>query len=307
MRLAMAVVALALVAIACGSERDLADLDLDAVDLVTRSTGVMNELDSYHVRFTITAHPEDVREEHVWEFDVVRPDSYRVVLHSVEGAEKEVCETRGHGGTCTIVLTSITKRSRFEGLYVGDFAYSRECDGDGDHCGDWEREARPELLVFGPSPSYLPQWPIVALEMIDDAESVELVRIAGVETVLIRGKLNLLRAVLENQRRLLEPLGITTFSTQCSSGGVPMNVEGDTFTCRDLSFEETLERQDNVAFQDENPPTVDVWISPEDGRLHRITITGPFEDGGLPEPMTIDYSDFNGVSLEAPEILEDAE
>ena len=318
MRLALTIAALALLAFACSSERDLADLDLDVGELLSRSTGVMNALDSYHERFSVPAHPEDVREEHIWEFDTVRPFDFRYVLYRAEGDEKEVCETHGRGRTCTFILTSIAERSRYEVLYIGDFTYGRQCDGKGNDCNDWEREPRPELPVFGPSATSWPQWPIVALEMIENAEVIEASTIDGVETVRVRGTVSMIRAVLENQRRLLERLGITTFGTECGVYGVQMNTEGSfgsnqpgpTATCRDVSFEETLaENEDSLAFQDENPATIDVWISPDDGRLHRLTIAGPVEDAVEPSKIeiTIDYSEFNEASLEAPEIEEDAE
>lgn len=318
MKIVLVISLFALFVASCGSDQPELDPDLDAAALVATSAIEMNALESYHVRFSVPAHPEDVREEHVWEFDVVQPDDFRYVLYHAEGVQKEVCETHGQGRTCTFILTSITERSLFEGLYVGDAAYGRQCDGDGDDCSDWEREARPELPVFGPSSTYLPQWPIVALEMIENAEAVETSRIDGVETVRIRGTVSMIRAVLENQRRVLTAAGITSFGTRCGSQDIQMNTEGSfgstssgpTPTCRDLSFEEMLaNNEDSIAFQDENPATVDVWISPEDGRLHRLTIAATVEDSGEPSKVefTIDYSDFNDISIEAPGIKEDAE
>ena len=317
MRIVLVISLLALFLASCGSDQPELEPGLDAEALLAKSSIEMNALDSYHVRFSVPAHPEDVREEHVWEFDVVQPDDFRYVLYHAEGVQKEVCETHGQGRTCTFILTSITERSRFEVIYVGDFTYGRQCDVKGDDCDDWEREPRPETPVFGPTSTYLPQWPIVALEMLGNASAVEASRIAGVETVRVRGSINMIRAVRENQRRVLEALGITTFGTQCEMFDVQMNTEGSfpstqpgpTQTCRDLSFEETFANEDSVAFQDENPATIDVWISPEDGRLHRLTITGPVEDAGEPSTIefTIDYSAFNDVLLEAPAIEEDGE
>ena len=318
MRLAFVLSLFALLLASCGSDQPKLDPNLDAEALLAQSSIEMNALDSYHVRFSVPAHPEDVREEHRWEFDFVQPDDFRYLLYHAEGVQKEVCETHGQGRTCTFILTSITERSRYEVLYVSEFSYWRQCDGKGDNCDDWEREARPELPMIGPSPTSWPQWPIVALEMIDQPEPVEIERMSGVETVRIRGTLNMIRAVFENQRRVLEALGITAFGTECGVYDVQMNTEGSfpstqpgpTATCRDVSFEETLaEHDDSIAFQDENPATIDVWISPEDGRLHRLTIAGPVEDSGEPSiiEFTIDYSEFNSVSLTAPEIEEDPE
>ena len=141
-------------------------------------------------------------------------------------------------------------------------------------------------------------------DLIDDAEAIDASRINGVETVRIRGTVSIIRAVLENQRRVLIAVGITSFGATCSSGGVAMNVAGDSLTCRDVSFEEMLaNNEDSIAFQDENPATVDVWISPDDGRLHRLEIAGPVEDSGEPSTVefTIEYSEFNETVVEVPE------
>ncbi len=299
MRIVLVISLLALFVASCGSDQPELDPDLDAAALVATSAIEMNALDSYHVRFSVTMQRDDVREDGVWEFDFVPPDTYRFVFYAEEGTERNVCETPDRDETCTPVRTTVTERIRFEGLYVGEFVYGRQCGGD--DCGDWEREPRPETPVFGPTSTYLPQWPIVALEMLENASAIEASRIAGVETVRVRGSVNMIRAVLENQRRVLETLGITTFGTKCEMFDIPMNTEG--------SFEETFANEDSVAFQDLNPATVDVWISPEDGRLHRLTITGPVEDAGEPSTIefTIDYSEFNDVLLEAPEIDEDGE
>lgn len=310
MRFAIGISLLALLLAACGSNQPDLDPNLDVEALVAKSSLEMNALDSYHVRFGVTMRSDDAREEGVWEFDFVPPDTYRFVFYAEEGDERNVCETPERGVTCTPVLTTVTERSRFEVLYVGEFMYRRQCDGEGDDCGDWEQEPRPESPVFGPTSTYLPQWPIVALEMISDAEATELTRTAGVETVLVRGSVNMIRAVLENQRRVLEALGITSLSTECVTLVEFMDEEAvpetpqptPTPTCRDLTFEETLAKEDSVAFQDENPATVDFWISPDDGYMRRLVIVIPPEEAGdLETTVTIDYTDFNEATVEAPE------
>ena len=85
-------------------------------------------------------------------------------------------------------------------------------------------------------------------------------------------------------------------------GPTPSNsidVEED---CRELTFEESLERQEpGLSFYDEHPGTIDVWVSRDDALIHRIELGIPPDDPvGEEGRFTIKYLLFNEVEIEAP-------
>jgi hypothetical protein len=205
------------------------------------------------------------------------------------------------------VLTSITKETTREVILVGDTSYGRICGEDGDGCDDWESQPRPVLLVLGLSPASLPQWPFVVLETLVDPEPVTAEKINGVAVSQIRGTANHFRAILENQRRMLTDAGIRSLFEECLLED-RLGEEAMIQECREQLHEQSLLMQEEgISFFDEHPVTVDAWISAE-GHLHRLEVSGMPKGGGeVGTLMTFEYSQFNEVVIEAPQIDEDAE
>ena len=273
-----------------------------------RANAAMAALDSYHVAFIFPTPPEDLREEVRWEAEFASPNDYRFLLFSAEGETEEVCESYslpggGHGRTCREVLTNITSRSVFETVFVGDKAYARQCQDVGKQCDPWQERPRPELPIAGPSPTYFPQWPLVALEMAQPIKIVGEEEIDNATLIHLHGSVNHLRAIFENERLVLTGAGITSFGEECTAeASFPGEPPGEP-TCRELTFEESLEQQEpQLSFYDENPATIDVWLSSDDLLVHHIALTippheFPFDEEGT---FTIEYSLFNQVKIEAP-------
>lgn len=294
-----------LAAIACGGGDEGLDLSNDPQVFWTQANAAMADLDSYHVAFVFPLGPEEVR----WEAEFASPNDYRFLLFSAEGETEEVCESYnppsgGQGQTCRDVLTNVTSRSVFETIMAGDKAYSRQCEDVGEQCEPWQEGPRPQIPIAGPSPTYLPEWPLVALEMAQPVEVVGGEEIDDVTFIHLHGTVNNLRAILENQRRVLTAAGITSFGEECfeeaSLPGAPPGEE----ICRKLTFEESLERQEpDLSFYDENPATIDIWISPDTFLVRRVALTAqppPDEPGSGQVPLIVEYTLLNQVEIEAP-------
>ena len=158
----------------------------------------------------------------------------------------------------------------------------------------------------------MPGWPLVALEMAGELGLVGQDKVDGVALTHLRGSVNHLRAILENQRRFLTAAGITSFGRWCTI--VAMNETGELVEaapgtpveneelCHEQTFEESLESQEpGLSFYDENRATIDVWVSPENFLVHRVAlIVPPDEAGGAEMSFVVEYSRFNQVEIEAP-------
>jgi len=156
---------------------------------------------------------------------------------------------------------------------------------------------------------------VVALEMADALSVSEGVLRAGV---------NQIRAIFEHSRRLQEAAGVAPQFTRACDGGVtpveirdgtvvstPQASDMDDLECRDLTYEESLENQEpGLSFIDEHPSRIEAEFDPATNRLSTFTITMIEEDyvgGDEPEPsgetrtITFTYSDYDDVTIEAPE------
>jgi hypothetical protein len=293
-------------ALACAGGESLEISDSPQV-LWDRAGTAMAALDSYHVAFLFPAGPEEVR----WEAEFAAPDSYRFQLFTAEGETRQECASPPDGGVfvygtpCREIFTSITAQAVAETVLVGDRAYVRQCQDVEEQCEPWLDGPRPQVPIAGPSPTYLPQWPLVALEMAQPVEVVGGEEIDGVTLVHLHGSVNHLRAIMENERRALTAAGITSFGEECtveaSLPGEPPGAE----SCRELTFEESLERQEpDLSFYDETPAVIDLWVSPDNFLVHRIALGAappPDEPGGEQLPLIVDYSRFNQIQIEAPQ------
>ena len=288
---------------------DVAFRSGDPRALVDEALSAMGQLDSYHVAFGLPIPPDDVREKAGWEIEFEAPDSYRMLLFGAEGESERRCESyllpdaSGTGETCYDVLISISEYTVAETVVVGDTMYGRQCNETDGVCDPWREQPRGPFVIAGPSPSFLPQWPLVALELAEDLELVGEDNVDGVTLVHLQGSGNHLRAILENERRVLTAAGITSFGTECrAEAALPGESQGDE-VCRELTFEESLERQEpQLSLYDENPGAIDIWLSPDDFLVHRIVLGIPPDEPGAQEgSFTVEYSQFNQIEIEAPQ------
>jgi len=241
--------------------------------MVSEALSAMEGLRSYRLEMLFTsAEGQPV----VIEFAV--PDSYHFLIHAVQADEIEEPE------------------GVYEVIMVGDKAYTRQCGDIEKACDPWRQGPRPPVPIAGPSPSFAPGWPLVALEMAQGLQVVGAEDVDGVEATYLRGTVNHIRAVRENERRVFTAAGITTFGKECEQSA------GREEVCRDLTFEENLAQQEpELSFYDENPSTIDAWVR-EDGLVLRIAVDIPPHDtsDGV-TGVAVEYSRFNEVTIEAPE------
>jgi hypothetical protein len=195
-----------------------------------------------------------------------------------------------------------------EVLYVGDDSFIRDCDGMDVGCGAWKKEPRGDIIVAAVTPSYLPQWPIVALQLADEKS----VSTRGDELV-VTGRVNVLRAILENLHVLTEEAGGSKYGRSCTSGVTPseVNEQGTVVreggpgseVCRDTTYEELLEQEaDDIANGDEHPATLTATIDAETLLPKSIEVRVPPREADR-EMMTLrfEYSRYNEVTVRAPE------
>ena len=265
---------------ACANEAEVDVTGLDVSEVRERAVEAMAELESYRVNLTIGGFQMTV--------DYEKPNQYRTIVRVSES-----------------VNTDENAPDTFEFVYLGDRIFDRECADVDEGCEPWEERPRGDIVLGGSLPNY-PQWPPVALEMAGDlslaADGAELV---------VRGSVNLLRAVLESLRRAIETAGITAFGRSCTSvsvlivDGTPQQrVEPEpTEFCRDTTFEELLEREaDDLAAGDANPATFEALIDPDTYLLldFESSILSQ-DDGDEGVRIRFEYSHFNGVTIELPE------
>ena len=259
-----AVVALSLCLVtACGDAPSTESSTIDAREVLDMA-GDQIDGTSYHVIFRTTTQPDDIGDEIRWEADLQPPDRFRFFLH--------------------------TKDQVLEAIGIDGKGYGRYC-GDVDiECGPWEGPYPvPPIASAGPSPSYMPGWPLVAAEMAEGLEVVRSQNSGRGEEIHIRGNVNHVRAILEHQCRIFEEVGVTSFGEECVDG-----------SCRNLTFDEYLGTQPQWEFYDENMAVMDVWIG-RAGLIDRMKFQIPPEVGrGAAMVITIEYSMFGEIAIERP-------
>ena len=306
-------------ALACG-DGEPERFSADPGALLDQAQAAMAGLESYHTAFSFSTQPDDAQGDGRWEVAFAAPDSYRIRVFGAggESANAGECESYigpdglSRGETCREVSTGNTGSTLLETVYVADTIYSRQCEDIETACGPWREQTREPLVMAGPSGALAPGWPLVAMEMAGEFEFVSQDKTDGVALTHIRGSVNHIRAVLENQRRVLTAAGITSFGRWCTT--IAMNETGSLFEsapgtpvendeiCREQTFEESLESQEpGLSFYDENRAVIDVWVSPDDFLVHRVALSiPPDEANGAEISFVMEYSLFNQVEIEAP-------
>jgi hypothetical protein len=246
----------------------------DPQNIVREALAAMESLRSYRLEMVFAGAEE---QPVVIEFEA--PDDYHFLLYAMRATEG-VEELEGV----------------YEAIITGDKAYNRQCKDIDQECESWQQRPRPPVAIAGPAPTFLPDWPLVALEMAQDLQIIGTEEIDGLATTHLRGTVNHIRAVLENERRVFTAAGITSFGKECE------HPVGGEEVCRELTFEENLAQQEpTLSFYDENPSTIDAWVS-EDGPVRRIALRVPPHEAGDEETAAaFEYSRFNDVEIEPPE------
>lgn len=282
----------------------------DAQTFVADALAAMSNLHSYHVAFRFPTDPQDARDETRWDADISRTSGVRFLVYDARGPSKEVCDS---GQSCRQILTAIERRVVLESIFSGDRVSVRQCEEAGSPCSSWQSQPfEGGIIAAGPSPSYYPGWPLVLLSMARSWEAVD----TKDGIVHLRGEANQLRAILEHERLLVTAAGGTSFGEECTAEAeepVVVSPSGEVEAtpaatpaeiCRELTFEEALEQQEpDLSFFDEHPSAVDVWVSPDNHLVRRITITAEPRPGHRAwegEPATIEYSLHNAVQIEEP-------
>lgn len=248
-----------------------------------QAVAAMAEVESYRTEFDFGLPPGLV-----WEY--VKPDSYRTFF----GADHVEGDIRTRAGGSEI-------------LYIGESIYTRKCDDVDTNCQEWKSSPRGSAVIYAPSPSYYPQWPLVALEMAKDLK----VSTKGGALRLV-GTVNTMRAVLESLKRILDQEGRTDFGRECSSSAVQIGEDEapptpapvtSQETCRDTTYQDMLEQEaDDIAFSDERPATIAATVEKDSHLVLRIEIELPSREVGQePAVFIMGYSQFGMVTIEAPE------
>lgn len=278
--------------------------------LARRALDAMADAPSYNMAFVIESEPGLP----IWEFDFVAPDSYRIWQAGVDGSSSQSCRSAPDGETvCETIEEEEGERFTYEVVIVSDESFARKCDVNRENCDAWEEGERPPLALAGPSPTFAPGWPLVAIELAEwDAAGEETVD--GGRAYTIRGTVNHMRAIFENERRILTAAGITSFGTECSSGpnetpvSIGENLAGDEpeglEECHELTYEESLEQQEpDLSFFDASPAMIEVAISGDSSYVRRVEISAgapPDHEPDAAVRLVIEYSRFGEVTVEAP-------
>jgi hypothetical protein len=263
MRLLALLVAATLLVTACrgggdsssGAEVRTIDAKASAKSVVLQTVYAMQNVESYHLTATIPTHPDDVRGKFGWDIEFAQPDLYRILVPFDEGATRQEChaDTIEGGTVCYDVMVSVTNHGVGESLVVGETVYGRECADIDRDCNEWQQAPRGDVVVPVLSPSYLPQWPIVALEMARDLQTIGEEELDGEAVIHFQAKVNTLRAISENYRHVFEAAGVTTFGQECVGRS-----DGQE-ECRDTTYEDLLEQlEPRLSYSDANPAAVDV-------------------------------------------------
>jgi hypothetical protein len=235
---------------ACGGGSDPSGSNgMSAEEFQDAAVGAVQDLQSY-------ASTLNLGDGVTTEWEVERPDSYRTTIPRTNA------ETGDPAGTG-------------EAVTIGETIYTRTCGAAG-VCEPWQSDERGDVIAGALSPSYFPQWPLVAVELAEDVDFAE--QPEGETLVPLRGSVSHVRAIYENAHREAEALGLS------------------------FNLEEALLNEDDTGYYDDHPGDVQWWVDPKTMLVSRVDVlvTPPEEDGPA-LLITATYSRFDDVTIEAPE------
>jgi hypothetical protein len=255
----------------------------DAARLLQQSQAAMLELDSLQLQMTTQWEGREYTYRVVWQ----SPDSFHVLSPSVVAHYESGQETE------------ITDYGFVEAMAVGDRLYFRQCAEEDEGCQPWEESARDGLYVPAFAGEALdPMWTIELLGLMSDAQVVGQEDVDGVACIRIQGSANIMRTMIQSWRRAEEVRGPMDWGEECTA--TPTEPGGETEEdCHSLSLDEYIATyEDDLRKQDENPPSVEVWIGRDDNLMRRLEFRTVLAE---PPAGSFTFSQFDEVTVKAPE------
>lgn len=253
----------------------------DAARLLRQSQEAMLELDSFQFQLTSLWAGREATFSLAWE----SPDSFHVFYPLLEQRQESDQEP-------VIIGNGI-----LEAIAVQDVVYARQCAAEGQDCQPWQEGPRENVYVPVIAPELEPFWTIDLLGMMSDVQIVGQEDVEGVASTLIRGKANVLRAMIQSWRHTEEVRGPIYWGEECTANATEPGGETQE-DCHDTTLDEYVAMYDeSVRDQDENPGTVEVWIGLDDKLLRRLEF--PLASDSATEGYFA-LSEFDEVTVEPP-------
>ena len=252
---------------------------VDAATLLRQSQAAMLELDSFQFQVSARWAWGPLGYSVAWH----RPDNFHVLFRLLEDQYDQDGRTIRDDGF-------------LETIAVGDAVYSRRCPAGGGGCEPWKEDLRDDIYVPGLVSELEPMWGIELLGLMSDPEIVGQEDVEGVACTRVRGKVNILRAMIQSWRRAEENWGPMNWGEECT--GAPSEPGSETQEqCHHTTLDEYIAMlEDPLRQQDLSPPSVEVWIGQEDGLLRRLQ----FPQGEEPAEGSFTFSQFDEVTVEPP-------
>lgn len=273
---------LAAIAAACGDGTGPATSHgNDAQTLLEQAQAAMRDLDSFQLQMTSTWEGRETIYTVAWQ----RPDSFHVLAPDLQS------ESEDHERT-------VTDRGLFEAMVIGDKMYVRQCQAEGEGCERWQEGPRESIYVPMWAPELEPMWTIELLGLVSDAQIIGQEDVEGVACTRIQGRANMVRAMIQSWRRVEEERGPIYWGESCvgiSDSSGEMREE-----CHETTLDEYIARyEDSLREQDEDPPSMEVWVGRDDKLMHRLGFRQALPDE---EATTFPFvfSRFNEVNLKPP-------
>jgi hypothetical protein len=253
----------------------------DAATLLQQSQAAMLALDSLQADMTSSWEGREVASRVAWQ----SPDSFHILYPSLS-VEYET-------GKDPVV----TDYGLVEAIALGERMYTRQCVEEGTDCEPWGEGIRDGTYVPMGAIELDPMWTFELLGFVSEAQVVGQERVDGVECARIKGKAHVVQAMIESWRRAEEGRGPLYWGEECE--GTPTEAgEYSQEQCHSLTLDEYIAGyEEDVRRQDENPPSVEVWIGRDDKLMHRLEIPATLaeESEGY-----FTFSRFDEVTVEPP-------
>jgi hypothetical protein len=265
---------------------------------IEKAVAQMRALSSYRSTVTTTASAGE-RQEKEWVIDYEGKDRYRIAAVA-ELDRPQILEYCGSLGgslakSCETVAGSFAGAAVSESvLYDGDL-FARFCGGYGSAtCTPWVDVGKDERL---PGPGWFrhPESVMIALTTATDVEAVE-------SSTHMRGTVNPMKVRMETAKYVFGEQLTDSDYVRCEfGGGVDSNQENFEVepSCRDIPDPgETI--AERIKYYEENPVTMEVWVSESDGLIGRVSFTEDPGESGVREVTRVEYSLYNQAVVEAP-------